>query len=133
MKRIIIDTNAWLAIMTQNLDLLFAIDNACDFEYELFILEGTIDELEKIQKDKKCKGKDKSAASLALAIIHQKEDEEILTILPSTKSSDEHVDNELVKESKDGSIILTQDKDLKKRLTKPYLTIRQKKYVVLVK
>ena len=131
MKEVIIDTNAWLAIMTQGLDIFFAIDDACDFEYELFTLEGTIDELEKICNTQK--GKDKAAAQLALSIIHQKEDEEEVMILPSSGKTQKHVDDELVKESKQGSIVLTQDKELKKRLTRPYLTIRQRNYIILVK
>tara|TARA_Y100000310_G_C20556588_1_gene750870 strand:+ start:809 stop:1189 length:381 start_codon:yes stop_codon:yes gene_type:complete len=125
MKRVIIDTNAFLAIFTKGIDLFFAIDNACDFEYELYVLEGTMDELTKICDT--AKGKDKAAAQLGLAILKQKIGASEVMVLPSSG----HVDDELVRESKDGAIVLTMDKALKKRLSSPYLTVRQGKYVVM--
>tara|TARA_Y100000310_G_scaffold318989_1_gene373700 strand:- start:99 stop:479 length:381 start_codon:yes stop_codon:yes gene_type:complete len=125
MKRIIVDTNAWLTIFTKSLDLFFAIDNACDFEYDLYVLDGTLLELEKIFSS--AKGKDKAAAQLGLAILKQKIGNEKVLVLPSLG----HVDDALVKESKEGAIVLTMDKALKKRLNSPYLTVRQGKYVVM--
>ena len=44
-----------------------------------------------------------------------------------------YVDDILVEYSKKGNLILTQDTELKKRLTKPYLTIRQKKTIIFIK
>ncbi len=125
MKRVIIDTNVWLCIMTKGLDLFFAVDNACDFEYGLFVLEGTLVELEKLVD--KCKGKDKAAAQLGLAILKQKIGVREVMVLPSSG----HVDDELVRESLDGAIVLTIDKALKKKLKSPYMTVRQGKYVVM--
>ncbi len=42
------------------------------------------------------------------------------------------VDDNLVYESGQGNLILTQDRDLKKRLQRPFLTIRQKKFIVML-
>ena len=67
----------------------------------------------------------KRAAKLALAIVKAKGIKKI--------ASSNYVDDVLVELSKKGDLILTQDIELKKRLTKPYLTIRQKKRVVLMK
>jgi len=43
-----------------------------------------------------------------------------------------NVDDSLTALSHQGAIIATQDKALKKRLKKPLITIRQKKYLTLL-
>jgi rRNA-processing protein FCF1 len=48
-------------------------------------------------------------------------------------SEEGFVDDLLVEHSVKGDFILTQDIALKRRLQKPYLTIRQKKKVILVR
>ncbi len=122
MKRIIIDTNALMGIASFNLDIFAAIQDAVDFPYQLMILEGTIDELEKIEKEQS--GKDKMGAKLALRIISSKKIHLI--------KEEGFVDDLLVKHSFEGDLILTQDIGLKKRLRRPYLTIRQQKKVIVV-
>jgi rRNA-processing protein FCF1 len=130
MKTIIIDTNAFLAISTFNLDIFEAVDHVCDFPYCLAIVEGTIAELEKIKTDKMQKGKDKLAAKLGLQILKQKIANKEITVMKD--DSTVSVDDNLVFESEQGALVLTQDKGLKDRLTPPYLTIRQKKKIVFV-
>ena len=71
------------------------------------------------------RGKYKRAAKLALGIIKAKGIKKI--------AGEGYVDDLLISFSKQGYLVLTQDINLKKRLTKPYLTIRQKKRIVLVK
>ncbi|MBI1968989.1 DNA-binding protein [Candidatus Woesearchaeota archaeon] len=122
MKKIIIDTNALLAIALFRVDVFSEIERACDFPYRLAVLQGTIRELESLAATEN--GKFTPAARLALALLKAK----TIIVLKSTGK----VDDALVAESKKGALILTQDKELKKRLQKPYLTIRQKKYVTLV-
>lgn len=122
MKTIIIDTNALMAVSEFGIDLFREIEKACLFSYQLAVLTGTIQELEKIKEEQR--GKFKVAAKLGLLLVEKLKIKQI--------PSSELVDDELVKHSGQGDIVLTQDQELKKRLTKPYLTIRQKKWIVLV-
>lgn len=123
MKKIIIDTNALMAIAEFKIDLFSELEKACDFNYELYVLSGTIKELKKIREEQRAKYK--RAAKLALAIVKAKG----IRIIKSTG----YVDDALINLSKKGNLILTQDTALKRRLSKPYLTIRQKKRIVIVK
>lgn len=123
MKKIILDTNALMAIAEFKIDIFSELERICDFTYDLYVLEGTIKELKKIMEEQRQKFK--RAAKLALAIVKAKGIKKI--------ASSNYVDDVLVELSKKGDLILTQDIELKKRLTKPYLTIRQKKRVVLMK
>ncbi|MDP3698515.1 MAG: hypothetical protein Q8R47_02925 [Nanoarchaeota archaeon] len=122
MKQIIIDTNAWMAITEFKLDIFAALDRDCDFSYRVVVMQGIIDELEKIISEQRAKFR--QAALLALGIIEIKK----IKILPETGD----VDDLLVGHSKEGDLVLTQDSALKKRLHKPYLTIRQKKRIILI-
>lgn len=113
-----------MAISEFKLDVFAEIDNSLDFKYELRILDKTIDELEKIISEQR--GKYRTAAKLALAILKKKEIKKIKT--PSG-----NVDDLLVNLSKKPDILVaTQDLGLKRRLSKPYITIRQKRKFVLV-
>ncbi len=122
MKQIIIDTNAWMAITEFKLDIFATLERDCDFLYKVVMLQGILDELEKIISEQR--GKFRQAASLALGIIKAKKIQVI--------SERGDVDDLLVKHSKEGAVVLTQDAALKKRLKKPYLTIRQKKKIIIV-
>ncbi len=123
MKTIIVDTNAWMSMIEFKMDLFTALDQICDFSYKVAVLEGTLQELKKIQENQK--GKEKLTAKLVLDIIKKKNIETIPSI--------GFVDDVLVELSKDGYLVLTQDIELRKRLAKPHLVIRQKKYVMMVK
>ena len=122
MKKIIIDTNALMAMAEFKIDVFSELERSCDFLYKIFVLQGTIQELEKIQKEQP--GKFRQAAKLALAILRVKK----VAVIDETGV----VDDLLVEHSQHGDLILTQDILLKKRLQRPYLTIRQKKKIVLV-
>tara|TARA_Y100000310_G_C20413253_1_gene683071 strand:+ start:88 stop:453 length:366 start_codon:yes stop_codon:yes gene_type:complete len=120
MKRILIDTNAVMAIAEFKVDVFSELEKL-DFNFEVVLLSGVVDELEKIIKEQR--GKYKLAAKLGLQILKAKK-------IKIVKSKGE-VDDALVELSED-NLVLTQDVDLKRRLRKPYLTIRQKKKIVLV-
>lgn len=122
MKRIIIDTNAWMAIAEFKLDIFTALERDCDFSYKIATLQEVIAELEKIVSEQRARYR--QAALLALGIIKVKK----IQIISGTGNADDL----LVKHSKEGDLILTQDVALKKRLKKPYLTIRQKKKIIVV-
>ena len=123
MKQVILDTNALLAIANLKLDLFTALDECCDFSFKIAVTQGTINELVKIQQEQR--GKYSAAAKLGLQLLTKKNVKII--------KNEDFVDDVLVEMSKKGHLVLTQDKELKKRLTKPYLTIRQKKKVIMVK
>ena len=122
MKKVIIDTNALMAIGEFKVDVFSELENCCDFKYRLFVLGGTIDELKKITDEQR--GKYKRAAKLALSLLKVKN--------VGVLNGNGNVDDLLVEHSIKGDLVLTQDIGLKRRLKKPYLTIRQKKKVVVV-
>ncbi|MBS3166213.1 hypothetical protein J4444_03765 [Candidatus Woesearchaeota archaeon] len=127
MKKIIIDTNALMAIEELHIDLFGELEKAIDFPHNLYVLQGTIDELNDIVKSERWKFR--QAAKVALGLLKAKK---IFLIDEGGIPGKIDVDDLLVEHSRKGDIILTQDIILKKRLQKPYLTIRQRKMVILV-
>ncbi len=125
-KTIILDTNALMAVGEQKIDLFEELEKACFFPFKLAVLSGTVDELKKIKEEQR--GKYKMAANLALMLLELKK----VQIISSGETLESYVDEELIRHSRQGKLILTQDKELKKHLAKPFLTIRQKKRIVLV-
>ncbi|MAG73260.1 hypothetical protein CL620_03030 [archaeon] len=123
MKQVLLDTNAVMAVGEFGLDVFAAVENAA-FSSKIYVVQGTITELKKIMEEQR--GKYKAAAKLGLALLTQKK----ITVLPDLADD---VDSSLVEYSTKGYMVLTQDVELKKRLTKPYATIRQKKKVIVVK
>ena len=123
MKKIIVDTNAWMAIADFKIDLFAALERDCDFPYKVCVLQEIIDELRKIVSEQR--GRYRQAALLAIGIIEVRK----VKVIPLSGAD---ADDLLVEHSKKGDLILTQDIALKKRLKKPYLTIRQKKKIISV-
>ncbi len=123
MKTIILDTNALMAIGEFKIDIFTALGESCDFPFTIAVVPGTIDELKKIIREQQ--GKEQQAARLALSLLDAKK----VQILPPATGT---VDDLLTSLSRQGYLIVTQDRELKKRLQKPYFTIRQKKTIVMV-
>tara|TARA_Y100000310_G_scaffold155653_1_gene155115 strand:+ start:413 stop:799 length:387 start_codon:yes stop_codon:yes gene_type:complete len=124
-QKIFVDTNTWMALGQHRLPLFQEIERLFGKIANIFVLSGTIDELEKIKEESR--GKDKLAAKLALQIIENKVQKEELVII----KKDGYVDDLLVKESKEGAIVITADFILQKRLRKPYVIIKMNKYLEL--
>ncbi len=122
-KRIIVDTNALMAITELGIDVFGVIASECLFAHKVYVLSGTIGELEKIRDTQS--GAFKTGAKVALQVLAKSG----VTVIPSLE---DNVDNELVICSQKGDMVLTQDRELKKRLVKPYLTIRQRKRLLVV-
>ncbi len=123
MEKIVLDTNILMAVFELKIDIFEEIKKACDFNYELFILDKTVDELEKFIKGPLLSKK--QAASFAMKLVNSDK----IKILP-TEGLDS-VDENLLKLK--NCIVATVDKDLKKSLEKngvKIITIRQKRYVV---
>lgn len=121
---VFVDTNAWMAVGQHKLSLFEEIERLCG-NASIFILQGTITELQKIQDVSK--GKDKIAAKLALQIIDQKLTKKQLHLRPS----EGYVDDLLVEESQKGALVVTADFVLQKRLKKPFIIVKQHKFLAL--
>ena len=123
MKKIILDTNFLLIPAQFKIDIFSEIDRVSCFNYDLCVLDKTINELKKVVDEQK--GKDKSAAELALDLVKVKK----LRIL---KTKGDNVDDLLVKQKE--AIIATSDKKLIKKLKNrgiKIIRLRQKKYLKL--
>lgn len=123
MRKVILDTNFLLIPAQFKVDIFSEIKRISDFKYQLYVLDKTKDELKKIIKEQR--GKHKRAASLALQLVKAKKVKTIKT------NSEKYVDDLLVEYSKKGAVIATQDLGLKRRLKKPYIILKQKKYLTL--
>jgi rRNA-processing protein FCF1 len=126
MRGVILDTNFLMIPASLEVDIFSELERICDFQYELFIVDKTIDELSKIQESQK--GKHKRAASLAMMLIEQKK-------IKSLKTPEGHTDDVILALAKEKShIVATQDMEFKKKLKEnniPIIFLRQKKYLVL--
>jgi len=124
MRKILLDTNFLLIPSQFNIDIFSEIERIILEKYQIYIIDKTIDELNKIIIDKKQKTKDKLAAKLGLQLIKAKNIKIIKT------KEDLFADDILVK--LEGYTIATQDQELKKRLKCPIIVLRSKKTLILV-
>lgn len=127
MKKILLDTNMLLAVYQFHVDIFSEIDRIADFNYKIYVLDRTINELENIVL--KQKGKDREAAKIALQLLKIKGIEAIST---SRRGKTDDLIAEYA--SKEGFIVATQDKDLKTKLIHLNVTLivlRKKKFLAL--
>ncbi|MEK6963045.1 MAG: PIN domain-containing protein [Nanoarchaeota archaeon] len=119
-KIVILDTNFLLIPELYRVDVFEKIKELMNEPYELYIMDKTIDELNKIVAS--AKTKDKEAAKLALQLVKQKG----LKSLPCSSTVDECILNGPV------DYAATQDRDLKRALKAKgvkIITLRQKHYL----
>ena len=117
MKKIILDTNFLLIPTKFKVDIFSEIDKIAHFNYKLFIIDKTIDELNWIIEDKKSKSKDKECAKIGLQLIKAKN-------VGKIKSKEKYVDDAIVEEADKDTIVATSDKELKKRRYQvPFLSL----------
>lgn len=122
-KILILDTNVLMAVSQFKIDLFSEIEHFSDYPYQLKVLDKTIEELNKIAIEQK--GKAVLAAKLALELVNKKK----IGILPTKAGL---TDDFLLEYSQKGAVIITQDKELKKRIKEAggeALTIRQKRKI----
>jgi len=128
MKKILLDTNFLLAVYQFKVDIFTQIDKISTFQYKIFILDKTIEELKNVVE--KQKGKNREAAQIALKLIAIKNIEIIKT--KGNKITDDAI---LDIAAKEDYIVATQDKDLKRRLIHhnvKVIVLRQKKILAIV-
>ena len=123
MKAIILDTNFLTIPAEFKVDIFSEINRICNFNYSLFVLDKSVEELKKMIETQK--GKEKAKAKIALQLIKNKEINIIKT------NSGKIVDGILIDLSKDkNGIIATQDRELRKHLKgKTTIFLRNKKYL----
>jgi len=121
MQKIILDTNFLLIPGQFKVDIFRELDSLFGV-YEIYIVEGILAELEKIQRTGNTR--DKRAAALGIQLLKTK----ALKIL---KSPQGHVDDVLLQKASQGFLIATQDKELKKQLKKKII-LRNKKILQVV-
>ena len=126
-KKILLDTNFLLIPHQFGVDIFTQIDRIMHFQYKIFVLDKSIEELKNIIMGQK--GKNRDAAKVALKLIAIKN----IGIIKA--ESDKKTDEVIVELSrKDNYIVATQDKDLKRSLINhgiEVIVLRQKKILVL--
>ena len=125
-RKILLDTNFLMGCAQFRVDIFSEIERICQFNYRLYVLDKTIDELKKIIE--KQKGKEKDAAKIALQLLKIKNVEEIKS------NSKKYADDAILEHAKKDWLVATQDKDLKRRLINQgisVIVIRQKKVLTI--
>lgn len=111
MEKILLDTNFLLLPAQFRIDIFSELRRICDFNYRIFILDKSFDELNKIAEEQR--GRRKAEVKLTLDILRLKINNNEVKVI-DTSDSDENVDDLIV--SMDGYIIGTQDRGLQQRL-----------------
>lgn len=110
MKILILDTNFLMLPYTENLDVFEELNRLVVDENSLATLSGVVDELKKIIDNRESKGRDKTAARIALQLIEKKE---VKVIESHGRVDDQIID--YARKNRD-TIVCTNDKKLKKKL-----------------
>jgi len=122
--KVVLDTNVLLYIEDLKFDIFSEIERVVEFPFEICVMEGTIKELEKLINEGNLK--EKRSAKFAIQLIKTKN----LKIIKTVERK--NVDEQLLTLGKN-YIIVTQDKELKKKLKEKgmkVLTIRKKSLLV---
>tara|TARA_Y100000310_G_C20519312_1_gene732855 strand:- start:575 stop:982 length:408 start_codon:yes stop_codon:yes gene_type:complete len=129
-KKIILDTNFMMIVGQYRVDIFSEINRVCLFNYEIYIIDRTIDELNEIKKRKG--QKNKINANIALNLIEIKE----VKIIDTKDNKKNYADDVIMDIVDDNSVVGTVDIELKKRLKErkiPIITLRKKQYLVFEK
>lgn len=125
MKKILLDTNFLMIPWQFRVDIFSEIGRICNFNYNLYIFEESINELRGIISN--AAGKDKKAAQFALKLVKLKN-------IKIIKSEKKDVDSLILKNADKYDIVATQDMQLKRELVKKgisLIALRSKKHLVL--
>ena len=126
MKKIILDTNFLMIPLQFRVDIFSEFQRICNFNYELYVFDETVNELKNIMQKQPLKHK--KAAQFGLKLINLKN----IGILKA-KGSD--TDRVIIDNSDKETIVATQDRLLRKKLLDKGISVvllRQKKYLVLI-
>jgi len=127
MEKILLDTNILMACKQFKVDIFTELDRICNFNYRLFVLDKTIEELKNIIETQK--GKHKDAARVALQLLKLKK----VNVIKTT--SKKHTDDIILDFAKKDYLVATQDKDLKRKLVNQggkVIILKQKKILAII-
>jgi len=124
MRKIILDTNFLLIPAQHHVDIFAEIERLFPEKYELYVLQKSLQELEKVAAEGR--QKEQLAVKLTKALL-KTQNIKILAI--DQEGSQASVDDLLVFMAKEGYIVATQDQGLKRRIKHQLVTLRQKKYL----
>lgn len=123
MRKIILDTSFLVNCVRFRIDFIQEINRICDFRYELFIIDKSIEELNSIIGRG---GKSSSFAKLVLKMLAG------FNIKSIVMNNDGIVDDLIISSADKDTVVATQDMPLRKKLkaiSVPVIFIRQKKYL----
>ncbi len=127
MKKIVLDTNFIMSVAELKIDIFTEMKRIANFNYELCIMDKTLDELKGLTEIGS--GRQKQAAKIALQLIKQRK----ISVMQTKK--DRNVDNLIIdvvdKHKKEHDyVIATSDKELKRKLKNtPLIIIKQKSHL----
>jgi uncharacterized protein len=125
MKKLIIDTNFLLIPGEFKVDIFSEIHKIAHFQYKIMIIDKTVDELNKIINNRFSSSKDKLNAKIGLGLIEKKK-------IDTIESGKNNVDDAIVENSDQDTIVATSDKELKRRLrlkNVKIINLRKKQYL----
>lgn len=128
MIKIILDTNFLMVPFQFRVDIFSEMNRICNFNYELCVIDKTVQELKILTE---LKGRDGRMAKAALDLLRHKN---LKRISENMNGTVDDIIVETVKHSNERFIVATQDSLLKKILRKlnvQIITLRQKKYLIL--
>ena len=126
-KKILLDTNFLMICFQFRVDIFSEIERICNFNYKLYVLDKTIEEIKNIIETQK--GKHKDAAKIALQLLKIKKVNVIKT------SSKKNTDDIILDYGKKNYLAATQDKDLKRKLVNQgckVIILKQKKILAYI-
>ncbi len=133
-RKILLDTNFLMIPGNLGVDILRELDRICNFNYKLYVVDKSLDELKKLpEKARKEKTKTKVAVNIAFKLIELLGKEGKINIIPTKTDDslkDKYVDDVLKLLAQD-YIIATTDSELKKHL-KRVIILRGKNHLELV-
>lgn len=126
-KAVILDTDFLIHCASSKVDYVEELKRILDFNYKVYIIDKTIDELDNIIETKK--GKAKTDTKLAKAILKANK-------IPEIKTKKNKIVDDLILETADkDTLVATMDAELKRKLKEKGVSIviiRQKSHLELI-
>lgn len=131
--KIILDTNFVLTCSKQKIDFVNLSEKLFDEEMQFFVPEEVLRELEILSKKKGETIKDRESAKVSLKILEILEKKgQVNRIQLETEDVDSGIVDYIKLNSRDGFIVASLDKGLKKRVNGKILTVKDKKMLEIV-
>lgn len=133
-KKIILDTNFLFIPARYKVDVFSEIRDICDFDYTIYIVDKSLNEINNIIA--KSRGKAKQEAELTLKIINKKNPKVLKTGVDSKGKSVDDIILGIASVANKNFIVATQDKELKQSLLKKgvsVIVLKQKKHLKLLR